>query len=349
MPGFCLAALALVIAVNAAASRADATDALFADHSVLNVNITAPFQQMARDRSEAPEYSQGTLSFVDSSGASVQLDIRIRPRGKSRRDRDVCRFPPLRLNFRKQQVEGTLFANQNVLKLVTHCQSSKSFDRYVLKEYLAYRIFNLLSDVSFKVKLLKVTYTDSDGKRKPYERQAFFIEHKKRLAARTGMAVADVEEQIDADRLEPVQASIAELFQYLISNTDYSFIAPPPGDRCCHNAVLLEGGDSGYLPVPFDLDRTGIVDPPSALPDENLRQSSVRDRLFRGFCRDPTYQAASLALLREQRGAIEALYENQEGLTKGDVKTALRYIDSFYRIIDSDRDRERRLKCRGTL
>lgn len=328
------------------ASASEPVDSLFAEDALLEVTLTAPLRKMSRDKADEPEYSDGTLAYIDKSGEERVLDLQVRPRGKSRRDRRVCTFPPLRLNFKEEQVADTVFVNQNILKLVTHCKSSPAFQRYVLKEYLAYRIFNLLSDASFKVRLLKVTYVDSERNAKPVERYGFLIEHKKRLAARLGTEAVDPV-RISASELEPVQASIAELYQYLVSNTDFSFIAAPPGDTCCHNAILLKGPDENYLPVPYDLDRTGIVDPPNALPDKNLGQRTVRDRLYRGFCRDSQYLSDAIAKTVEMRPQIEALFDDQPDLTPGDRKKAASYLASFYRTVEDPESRERRLKCRG--
>lgn len=332
---------------GAAAANPSGPDPLFADESVLKITLTGPFRSMSRDRSPEPEYSSGTLSYVDAAGAARQFDIRLRPRGNSRRDRNVCTFPPLRLNFEKKAMKDTLFDEQNVLKLVTHCRHNENFQEYLLKEYLAYRIFNLLSDASFKVRLLKVTYVDSERDRDGFERYGFFIEHKDRLAARLGTEVVEPD-RITTDELDPGQASIAELFQFLISNTDYSFIAGPVGETCCHNAVLLAGEGGSYLPVPYDLDRSGLVNPPNGEPAEELGQRNLRDRLYRGFCRDPKYLQAALETTREERGPIEALFESQPDLSKRDSDDAVRFIESYYDIIDNERRRDRALKCRGS-
>jgi hypothetical protein len=344
-----LAAVFSVSAVNASESKASSeADPLFSTDSVLNITIDAPLRDMARDRSDEPEYRPGTLRFVDADGVTQQVEIKVRPRGKSRRDRTVCSFPPLRLNFKAKQLEGTVFENQNILKLVTHCKSSEKFQNYVLKEYLSYRMFNLLSDTSFRVRLLKVTYTDSERDAKPYERFGFVIEHKKRLAARLGAeAVEPV--SIESSELEPHQASVAELFQYLISNTDYSFIAAPPGDTCCHNSILLQGPQGSFLPVPYDFDRTGLVSPPNALPDENLGQRTVRERLYRGFCRPPEYLNEAIAQTIAMRTQFEALFSEQIGLADGERRKALKYLDSYYKTVEDPSRRERALKCRGLM
>lgn len=319
---------------------------LFQDEHPLEVTLTAPLKRMAKDRAEEPEYLPGSLSYLDAQGVAQTLAFKVRPRGNSRRDTGVCSFPPLRLNFVKKQTEGTVFAGQNVLKLVTHCRWTEKFQQYVLKEYLAYRMFNLLSDASFRVRLLKITYVDSEDDAKPYQRYGFVIEDKNRLARRLQTKVAKPV-AIEPEQLAPAQASIASLFQFMISNTDYSFIAAPPGENCCHNAILLEGPEGAYLPVPYDFDRTGIVDPPNALPDENLRQKNVRDRLYRGFCVPDEYFTAALEKTRTLRPRLQALFENQIDLNERSQKAALRFLESYYRIIDKPAARERSLKCRN--
>lgn len=343
-----LAAAITSLASAKPVSAGQAPDPLFADAAVIALTLTAPFRSISRDRSDEPEYRPGTLSYTTQTGRSNEFAIKIRPRGKSRRDRQVCAFPPLRLNLPKGKVAGSVFENQNILKLVTHCRSSENFQRYVLKEYLVYKMLNALTPVSFNVRLLKVTYVDSEKDGKPLERYGFFIEHKNRLAARVDLATSDVV-RIPASELDPWQATIAEVFQYMVSNTDYSFIAAPAGEACCHNAIIVGPAGGPYAPVPFDFDRTGMVDPPSALPDENLGQRNVRDRLFRGFCRDQDVTDRALAHTVSKRDELEDLIRNQVGLGDGDKKKALRYLAGYYEIVGNEKRRTRELKCRKSI
>jgi hypothetical protein len=323
-------------------------DPLFADHEPLAVTIKAPLRALARDRAEEPEYRPGTFSFTDLDGSLKEVEIKVRPRGKSRRRSDVCRFPPLRLNFRKKQVQDTLLDEQNVLKLVTHCRSSEQFQQYVLKEYLAYRLFNLMSDVSFRVRLLKITYIDSERDAKPLERYGFLIEHKNRLAQRLGTTVVDLN-SIGYSDLAPEQASLVELYQYMISNTDFSIIAAMEGESCCHNSILLQGPGETYLPVPYDFDRTGFVDPPNGEPAEELGQRSLRDRLYRGFCRDPLFTEAAIAKADALRPQFEALIAQQADLSGRSQKKITDFLAGYYRTAQDPKRREAKMKCRGPM
>ncbi|MCZ6457901.1 MAG: hypothetical protein O6766_00930 [Gammaproteobacteria bacterium] len=336
------------LTVTTIASAGQASDRLFADEAVTALTLTAPFRAISRDRSADPEYRPGTLSYTTIAGTTREFKIKIRPRGKSRRDRKVCSFPPLRLNLPKGKLDNSVFENQNILKLVTHCKTSEKYQRYLLKEFLVYKMLNVLTPVSFNVRLLKVSYVDSEKDGEPLERYGFFIEHKKRLAARLDLATSDVM-RIRATDLDPWQASIAEVFQYMISNTDYSFIAAPAGDACCHNAIILGPPGGPYAPVPYDFDRTGMVAPPSALPDENLGQRNVRDRLYRGFCRDQAVTDRAVDHTVDKRDELEGLIRNQVGLEEGDKKKFLRYLESYYNIVADEKRRTRALKCRKPI
>ncbi|MGE0625895.1 MAG: hypothetical protein AB7I04_17775 [Pseudomonadales bacterium] len=330
-------------------------DPLFQSDDVLEMTLTGELRALARDSSDVPELRPATLSFAGPDGP-VTLAVNLEPRGKSRRDRDVCTFPPLWVHFDKSAVEGTLFEKQKRLKMVTYCRSPSSFQDYVLKEYLAYRIFNQLTDASFRVRLLRVHFAEMGDGRDPLVRYAFFIEHKRRLAKRLDADVVEPEERIPSGSLEPEQATIAEVFQFMVSNTDFSFIAPPVDDTCCHNAILLaaegadgNGDDEGpYLPVPYDFDRTGFVDPPNGEPAAELGQRSFRDRVYRGFCRDPGYLDAALARTEAARPAIENLVRTQADLGARSRDRALSYLAGYYDVIADPKRREQALKCRRT-
>lgn len=326
------------------ALAAGETDLLFQDDSILAITLTAPFRSLARDSSVEPEYRPAKLSYTSPAGNSHLFDIQVRPRGKSRRDRSVCTFPPLRLNLPSSELVGTVFENQKNLKLVTHCREA-GFQKYVVKEYLTYKILNLLTPASFNVRLLEVTYVDNARNNKSKVRYGFFIEHKNRLAARLGLQTSDIA-KINVAQLDPLPTNIAELFQYLVSNTDFSFVKGPEGESCCHNAVLFSTGTGLFLPVPYDFDQTGIVNPPNGRPAENLHQRNFYDRLYRGYCHEQSVLEEALLTTLTKRPAIEELVNAQVDLDENSKRKALQFIVSYYDIIGEDKRRARALKCR---
>lgn len=342
--------LAVVVAVASAtgpvlADETPAASPLFASDTILDVKITAPLAQLSRERS-VDEYLPGTFQFKNDDGEYTTFDVGIRARGHFRAKPSVCAMPPLRLNFKKSQLKDSLFAGQDKLKLVTHCQpNSFYYEQAMLSEYLSYRILNILSDNSFRVRLIRVSYVDADGGDGD-ENYAFLVEHKDQLGARIGLPPLDIE-STTIDRLDPAYLNLTSVFQYLIGNADFSPIAGSPGDQCCHNYTLFGRDDAPFISVPYDFDMTGMVAPPHAQPNPKLRLDSIKERIYRGRCINNEILDSTLQLFLEKRAAIEALVNDQPELgssTRGDM---LKYIRSFYRTISAERAVKRNMlsKC----
>ena len=189
---FLFTVISTLPAANAGERKPAKPNPLFADHSLLEITITAPISTLMRERS-SEEYVMGQLSYRDEESDAVVLDVGIRARGRFRRDKDVCSFAPLRLNFKKETTRKTLFTRTNKIKLVTHCRDkSARYSQGVLKEYLAYRILNTMTDKSFRVRLLRITYVDTEATKGNRVEFGFLIEPDGDLAKRLGMKVLDV-------------------------------------------------------------------------------------------------------------------------------------------------------------
>ncbi len=322
-------------------------DPLFASHDPIEVTLSGPFRSIARDKADKQEERPGTLTFSDATGEHT-VPVQLRARGKSRRVREVCTFPPIRLNLAKKDVKGTVFEKQDKLRLVSYCKTSASYEQLVLKEYLAYRILNVLTDTSFRVRLMRVNYVDTDRKDKVTSKPSFVIEHKDRLARRLGVQPISVA-KVNPSAHDPGAAALAELYQYLISNTDFSFAAGPAGDECCHNAVLFSGADGNVLPVPYDFDVSGLVDAPYAIPPDGLGQRNVRDRKYRGFCRGVDHLDAAVGHMRSSREAIYGLLYEIDGLSDRTRREVTGFIDDFYSTLDDPKSFEKKIagKCRN--
>lgn len=307
---------------------------IFAADDVVEVTITAPVAEIMRVRSLEDE-SQGTFAYRDAeTGEEVSLDIGIRTRGRFRHDRKVCRFAPLRLNFR--ETRGTLLAKSDKMKLVTHCRTgSKRYEQAVLREYIAYRILNALTDWSFRVRLLRVRYVESSSNEEVVTSYAILIEHRDQLARRIGMEV-DESESTSIASLDGPHTNLVSVFQFLIGNTDFSPIKGMPGEPCCHNFVLLKNDDT-QISVPYDFDISGIVSPPHARPNPRFRLSNVRQRLYRGRCANNEHLETTLQAFRNRREAIYGVINDLEGLRESERKKTTRYVQDFYKIIDTPR------------
>jgi hypothetical protein len=333
------AAIALAALLPSLSRAAPST--LFDAATPFAIRLEAPFQTVLRQR-DNPEYQPAR---VVAGPGDVAVDLRVRVRGKSRVK--ACEFPPLLLNFPKDQAEGSPFAGENRLKLVTHCDANNSFDQYNALERQTYRAYNLLTDASLRIRPVTVTYFDTGRKRELTTRAGFLIEDEERFAERLGMKTVP-DERVDAARYDTAALALVDTFQYFVANTDWSALAAPAGSPCCHNVVPFVRADGMLVPVPYDFDASGLVDAPYALPDERLPIASVRQRLYRGRCREMTEFAAPFARFTEQRAAIEALFTPAAGLSEKAAKGAHDYIAAFYDTIGDPKKAERafRVACR---
>ncbi len=331
------------LAASAWAETGNAPDALFQSDETLQVTITAPLTSLVKERPKE-DYLPGIFQFTEADGSVVDLDLRIRTRGHFRHR--TCDFPPLRLNFKKSQTDGTLFDKQNIMKLVVHCENSNKYEQIVLREYLAYRIFNAITDLSFRVRLLRVTYVDSEEQRKQKTYYAYLIEHKKRLAKRHDRK-EEIIERATIGSIQADQLNLTSIFEFMIGNTDFSPIAGAPGDMCCHNYVLFGNTVDPLVAIPYDFDQSGIVNAPYAAPSPNFKIRTVRTRLYRGRCVNNKHVPASLQKFRDGRDAIYAVVDAQEGLTSSTRKSVVKYIDKFYKLIDDPQDVDKHIigKC----
>jgi hypothetical protein len=310
-------------------AAAPGQQALFQSDDPLSLRFAVDLKTLLDDRDTlTASYHDAALTYRAGDGAPVSVDVRLRTRGNWRRQKANCDFPPLLLNVPRTRVEGTLFAGQNRLKLVTPCVPGRQeYEEYILREFLAYRVYNLLTPLSLRVRLARTTYVDTRGRMDSLTRQTFLIEDAEQMATRNDATLLDIRSARFAD-LDSVQLGLAAVFLYLIGQTDWSL-------RGLHNMELVrERRRVVHHAVPYDFDLAGIVHTRYAAPDPRLRLSSVRDRLYRGPCLAPTHWDAVLARFRERKAEIYALYRQQPGLSPGYVEETERFLDAFYQVID---------------
>ena len=340
----CLTVL-LTSLLSRAVSADDTNDSspLFGSQETLAITIEGPISTMVSERSN-DEYYQGLLRYRDANDAEHTLDLQFRTRGNFRRRTSTCRFPPVRLNLKKKQVEGTLFEGQNFLKLVTHCRpGTDRYEQYVLKEQLAYRILNLHTSASFRTRLLRITWIDTDKNNTASEHYGFVIEHRDELAARNAMTYFD-QPKASYDLLNAEQASIAAVFEYMIGNTDFSMIKAAEGKECCHNGELYDSASNELVFVPYDFDMAGIVDTPYAVPNPRFKLRSVTSRLYRGKCQFNENLDATVQLYLSHQDEVMSLVDQQEGLTDGHRKKLRSFLGRFYADLSDPKKVEKRLK-----
>ena len=266
----------------------------------------------------------------------VAIPIEVKTRGIFRLKKSTCSFPPFRLVFPSEGTEGTIFYGQDKVKLVTHCRDRDDYEQNVLEEYLAYRIYNLLTDISFRVRPARITYVDSRGEDDPVTRMAFLIEDEDAMADRLGGMIMDVPGAPPSD-FQQDQVALMYVFHFMIGNTDWA-MSP------FHNLKAL-GVGRDYYPVPYDFDWAGLVDASCAGPNPKIAHliDNVRERLYWGACNDAIDYQAVFALFDEKRDSVLALPQSVPELSERNQRSAVRYLEDFYEIIDSERDSRRQI------
>jgi len=337
----------LTIAIFAVFISADSSAGypLFEDQTKLDVIIEMPIKTILKEAEDRPEVP-GVLRYMDA-GSEVVLDITMTTRGHSRLIE--CKYPPLSLNLKKKQLEGTLFDGQNKLKIVSQCKSGKTYVRYALQEFGIYGGFNVLTDSSIRARMLSVTFRDSEGERKDEVQPAFFLESVGEVAERLSMEQIK-QPTIDPAQLESRHANIFSLYQYLIANTDWSMLKGPGDEPCCHNGkvIITPGTTDGWLVLPYDFDQAGLINTNYSMPAEGLGIRSVKQRVFRGRCQNLKHLDESIAKFNDLRPQIvEAL--NPPELDDRSRKNALKYIEDFYEVINDPKKRKKEIEddCLG--
>ena len=339
----------LVAAANLAAQEEESKPPkLFSSEETLELTISAPWSTLKRDKKNQDPYP-ATLEYKDHNGQTVTHKLTVERRGIKRQE--ACSFPPIRLRFEKDEVKGSAFRGETSLKMVTHCKDSERFDQYYLLEMMAYRMYNLITDYSFRVRSLSVNYKDTVKGEVEADRFAFLIEDDSDVAKRNGLKKLEID-RIGPSRLEKTTVGDFSLFQLMIGNLDWSALKGPDPKECCHNVKLvaprpLEKGDKIW-PVPYDFDATGLVDAPYAEPPDHLGLKSVTQRLYRGYC----VHNDALPAAREKQLALEseimAVLDSDPRLAEREKKSATRYMEKYFKILKDDKDFERATvkKCR---
>lgn len=316
---------------------------LFAESAPLAITLSLPLYTLLNGQTDTPLNGSVQLGQGDRE---TTLDVQVSARGHSRRD--FCDMPPLKLNFRRGQLEGTVFAGQNKLKLVSQCKDEKKYQRYLLQEYAIYRAYQSLTAESFQVRQLELTLMDTDDWYSPRQRMAFLIEADTLLAARLDATEVSIP-QIPPETYDPNAVTRVSLFHYLMGNTDWSILKGRGEAPCCHNGVVLERPDGTRIVVPYDFDQAGLISTEYAIPAQGLPIGRVRSRLYRGLCTGDDRLAAAIGTFNEHRSEIEAEFP-AEGLLRSSNKRNLKYIGEFYRVINDPKRLQGEIvdQCRGT-
>lgn len=306
---------------------------LFQEESLVKVTFSTDLRTLLFDVGDERESHPAILTYLEGPD-TIALEVMLKARGNFRRDRSTCDFPPLRVEFDKDVPTGLLFSGMEDMKVVTHCRDRKINQRYVLEEYLIYKVYNLFTDLSYKVRLAQVTYIDTEDRIKPVDQFAFFLEPTDEMADRNGGREIELK-GLSLNHVNHPQINLFTVFQYFIANTDWSI-------RALHNVKLVSfSSEPMAIPIPYDFDFSGVINTYYSAPDSALGISSVRIRLFRSNCRKMEQLETTFDLFRDKKEQIYDLYRNFPYLEEKRVKKILQYYDEFYETLTDEKKARR--------
>ena len=330
-----LASTLALLLLAPCAARAQAP--FFNADSAINITIRTDIRTLRNDRdtNDTP-WRPGSVTWTSADGQSRAVPVRLRTRGVFRLK--YCDFPPVRLRFSEDSVRGTPFDGLRRPKLASYCMDRDDFEQNVLHEYTLYRVLRLFTPLTFAVRLVRVTWVDTAGTRRPVTRTTFMLEDPDKFADRVGATIDTIHGYHQSD-LERPNAALLAVWQFFIANTDWSV----PG---LHNVELMHRGDTIRV-VPYDFDWAGAIDARYARPDTRLNTRSVRERVYRGMCLEEADLEPVLARFEALRDSVGAVYRRTPGLDPRLIERTLRYYGEFYQLI-ADRRRFVRQVVRAT-
>lgn len=266
--------------------------------------------------------------ILTANGKQVErtYQIKVSARGKYRRR--ICDFPPIKLDFSKSDLRKQGLSDYDDFKLVTHCQEDKSAGNdYLLREYLIYQLYQQLTPYSYRVQLLRIQYIDTQGQVSPLRRYGFLIEDTAELADRLGATVCDTCLNPHPSRVDMQAENMHALFQYFISNTDFSL-------PMLRNLKVLTVADSMLLPVAFDFDFSGMVNASYAIPNLQMGQLSLQHRIFLGLPASNEVIEANFALFRQKRETLFNTIDRFKPLNREARDEMILFLEQFYSHID---------------
>lgn len=307
---------------------------IWQSEEMLKWHLTTNMKKFVKGKKEEVKQA-ALLKYITKDGQEKVHPVKIRARGNMRKD--ICTFPPIKLYYPESFLDSMGFNKRyNDYKLVLSCQAQSAYQGYVLKELLIYQLYNLLTNLSYRVQLIHVTIEDSENKRKKIESYGFIIENDEEMADRLNGKL--IQPKILSPRaITPEHYDRMALFQYMIGNTDWYMYNK-------HNMKILKRTNDAYpIIIPYDFDYAGIINASYAVPHEKLPIDYVRERFFLGMCREKGAYSPSLELFRAKKADILATCENFDLLNEKAKKNMVKYLKDFFEILEDDKKTRRHI------
>lgn len=304
---------------------------LFASDTPLQIELNCNFVKLLDDISENRKYHDAKLSVSNPTCDFHDMNVKLRTRGHFRLRKQTCDFPPLKFKFQSDETEGTIFHGQDKLKYVSHCQNyKKDYELHTLEEFLIYRMYNLFTDYSYRVRLAQVNFIGSD-KQDTLLRYGFFIEDRSQMANRIGRQVLKFR-NIKQFQILRKNILVLSLFQCMIGNCDWDVSR-------LHNIDLLSVNEHSLpVAVPYDFDWSAIIGHEYFVPDPQIDLNSKYKRRYKSYKWSDEEFEDAFSSFHERRGELMNLVTDFTFLEKENRLKLLAYISEFYDLISSKDD-----------
>jgi hypothetical protein len=299
---------------------------IFQETQPLSLRLGISLREIKRSISDTV-YFPSYLQYRDDQGVWDSLQIGIRARGNFRRKH--CVFPPLRIKIKKGDADGTPLEGNRNFKLVVPCQNVKAGNILILKEYVCYKLLEPVTTWFFHTRLADITLTDLSGRQsKSYPLKSFLIEDDDQVAHRFNGEI--FEQAILPMQLNDTASVVHDFFQYLIGNTDWSA-------RGQHNTKVILLSHNKKVPLAYDFDMAGLVNPPYATVNESLKIANVQERLYRGYCRnESTMEYVRSEYLRLEQEIMKVVSDHESYFSEGEYNGITNYIKEFFNTLKND-------------
>lgn len=267
---------------------------------------------------------KGNLAFSDEMGRPQSWEVKISLRGRFRR-MHCQEMPPLRIDFSKKDLAKAGLAPFDDLKLVTYCMDDDPIAKEaLLKEYLAYKLYNEITTVSYRVQLASITFRDISTDQN-ITQYAFLIEDNAQLRDRIGASKVDTFRVTEKESFEPYHLRATSLFQYMIGNKDW-------GLTFSKNVKYLNKGDKVVV-VPYDFDFAALVGAPYNTPIEG-NDAEYFSRAYLGFKEDFSALQPAINEFVNKRDRLNQIIKSCKLLKSSTRKAMITYLDHFFENID---------------
>lgn len=301
---------------------------LFKTDEPLPIKMAFSVKDLKKNTNDST-FMDSFLMLESSPGQWDTIPLEMRTRGNFRLDN--CYYPPIRIKFKKKQIDGSVFEKNKSLKLVMPCQKSKGADSFIGKEFLAYQLLEDITQYYFETRLVKIKFTNLDDKKsEEVELLGFLIQDDDEVADRFEGKIVEGR-KIPPSFMQDTATVRQDFFQFMIGNTDFSTLF-------LHNQKVLQMPDDTIIPLAYDFDMCGLVNPPYAQVNTQLGIKSITDRLYRGFCRDEAFlQMIRQEFLAKEEQFWETVDRQQPYISDVDMKMSKSFLKGFFDVLRNDR------------